>query len=118
MTKLKLIFLHSLPFALGIVLSYWFWRQPNVLLVIYLVLTTAFIRFGRDRKTEFLIAIYGIVAGFVVEALGTQVSGYQSFSLPQILGIPYWLIISWAFGFILMKRIGLILTTGTSWVKQ
>ena len=118
MLKLKLICLHSLPFLLGIICSYFFWQQPNVLLFIYIILTALFIWFGKDRKTEFLIAIYGLVVGYIVEVTGTRISGYQSFSLPQFMGIPYWLPVSWSFGFILMKRIGLIIGTGSAWINR
>ena len=116
MKKFQLIILHSLPFAFGIALSYFFWRQPNVLLGLYLLLTALVVWFGHDRKTEGFVFLYGVVAGFIIETLGTQVSGYQSFTLPQALGIPYWLIVSWGYGFILMKRIGLIVGGGSPWV--
>lgn len=74
--------------------------------------------FGQDRKTESLIFLYGLGAGFVVETLGTQVSGYQSFTLPQVLGIPYWLLVSWGYGFILMKRIGFIIVMGNYYKEK
>ena len=118
MTKLKLITVHTLPFLVGIALSYLFWGLPNLLLLFYLALTALVVWYGKDRWTESLIFLYGIAAGFVVETLGTQVSGYQSFALPQVLGIPYWLLVSWGYGFILMKRIGLIIGTGSPWTVR
>ncbi len=118
MNKSALIALHSLPFILGIALSYLFWERPDLLLALYLILTSLVIWYGKDRRTESLIFLYGIAAGFVVETLGTQVSGYQSFTLPQVLGIPYWLLVSWGYGFILMKRIGLIIGTGGPWTAK
>ncbi len=71
---------------------------------------------GHDKKIEFYILFYGLIAGFIIETIGTQVSGYQSFTQPDVLGIPYWLVVSWGYGFILMKRISLIITTGSPWV--
>ncbi len=118
MEKAKQITIHSLPLAFGILLSYLFWRSNFILLAIYLALVLFIILFGKDKKIELWIFIYGLIAGFIVETIGTQISGYQSFTQPDIWGIPYWLIISWGYGFILMKRIGLIIGTGSPWVKM
>lgn len=73
-----------------------------------MVLTLGLINFHKD-KTEFIIFAYGILIGIIVEVIGTQVSGYQSFTRPDFGGIPMWLPIAWGYGFIAMKRIGLIL---------
>ena len=53
--------------------------------------------------------MYGILVGIVVEVIGTQISGYQSFTKPDFGGIPIWLPIAWGYGFVAMKRIGFIL---------
>lgn len=117
MRKLQLILLHSFPFGLGIILSYFFWRNNLLLLMLYCLLTIIVVQTGRDRKIEWQCALYGLAAGFIVETLGTQISGYQSFTQPQLLGIPYWLLVSWGYGFILMKRIGFILARGSAWAN-
>jgi len=85
---------------------------------VYLFLVLALIFFGKDKKTELKIFLYGMLAGFVVETIGTKISGYQSFSNPDILGIPYWLIVSWGYSFLLMKRIYLIIATNSPWTKN
>jgi len=117
MAKTKQILIHSLPLVFGILLSYFFWQINFLLLAIYSILVLAIIFSGRDKKIELNIFVYGLIAGFAVETIGTQISGYQSFTQPDILGIPYWLIVSWGYGFILMKRIGLIIGTGSPWIK-
>ncbi len=111
------LIIHTLPLLLGVVFSYFFWRNNSILLIIYLLAALAVIWVGRDRRTEFLVFIYGAVIGFLIETIGTQVSGYQSFANPQILGIPGWLVVAWGYGFVLMKRIGLVITQGTPWTK-
>lgn len=118
MNKLAKILLHTAPLVLGIILAYFLWRHNGVLLVIYLLLVFGLILFGKDRKVEALILLYGIIAALVVEIIGTQVSGYQTFNNPDRWGIPYWLPLSWGYGFILMKRIGLIISTGSAWTKK
>ncbi|MBI2610216.1 hypothetical protein HYW53_03545 [Candidatus Giovannonibacteria bacterium] len=102
------IFLETLPIFLGILLSYLFWQNNILLFIIYLVLTLALIFWHKD-KTEFIIFVYGIIIGLIVEVIGTQVSGYQSFTNPNLWGIPFWLPIAWGYGFIAMKRIGFVL---------
>jgi len=118
MNKFCLVIFHSLPLFFGILLSYLFWRSNLLLLVIYSVFVLGLIYFGKDRKTEFLIFIYGSIVGFIIETIGTQISGYQSFTQPDVLGIPYWLVVSWGFGFLLMKRISLIIATGSPWANK
>ena len=113
-----LLIVHSLPLALGVLLSFLFWRSNVLLLIIYCLLVAAIIFFGKDRKSEAWIFVYGIIAGFIIETIGTQVSGYQSFTNPDVWGIPYWLMVSWGYGFILMKRISLIIATGSPWVSK
>lgn len=115
--KIQQLIIHSSPLALGILLSFLFWKQNLLLLVIYLVLVLLIIWFGKDKKVEAWIFIYGLISGFAVETIGTQISGYQGFTHPDIWGIPYWLIVSWGYGFILMKRIGLIIATGLPWTQ-
>lgn len=88
------------------------------LLIVYTLLAAALVLFGKDRKVESWIFVYGIAAGFIIETIGTQISGYQSFVQPDVWGIPYWLIVTWGYGFILMKRIGLIIASGSPWVPN
>ncbi|MBI3589268.1 MAG: hypothetical protein HY093_02545 [Candidatus Liptonbacteria bacterium] len=115
MSKIMQILIHSLPLVLGIILSYFFWRHNTDLFLIYLVLSLVVIFLGKDRKTETWIFIYGLIAGFIVETIGTEVSGYQKFTQPDLLGIPYWLVVSWGYGFVLMKRIGFIIKNNSPW---
>ncbi len=118
MQKIILIALHSLPLAAGVVFSYFFWSSNTTLLLTYLIITFLLIIFGSDRRLERWIFLYGLIAGFVVDTIGTNLSGYQSFTLPQIWGIPYWLPVTWGYGFILMKRISLIIGTGSPWISD
>ena len=104
MTKLSKVFIETLPILFGILLSYLFWQNNVLLFIIYLVLTFGLIYFHKD-KTEYSIFVYGIFIGIIVEVIGTQVSGYQSFTKPDFGGIPIWLPIAWGYGFVAMKRI-------------
>ncbi len=108
MNKISKVLLETGPILFGILLSYLFWQNSIVLLTLYLTLTLGLIYLHKD-KSELIIFAYGIVIGTLVEILGTQVSGYQSFTKPDFRGIPMWLPIVWGYGFIAMKRIGLIL---------
>lgn len=115
--KIKLIVFHSLPIIFGIIISGILWKSSILLLSIYIIAVILLILAGEDRKTEIHILIYGIATGFIVEAIGTEISGYQSFTNPDFFGIPYWLPVVWGFGFILMKRIGLIISIGSPWTS-
>jgi hypothetical protein len=117
MNKIFKILLHTLPLMAGVGVSYFFWRSNTTLFIIYAFLVLALILAGKDKKVESLILAYGLIGGFAIETFGTHISGYQSFSIPQIWGIPYWLVVSWGYGFILMKRVGLIIATGSPWAE-
>lgn len=109
MTKLFKILIETLPIFFGILLSYLFWQNNILLFIIYLILTLGLIYFRKD-KIEFIIFIYGILIGAIAEVIGTQISGYQSFANPDFAGIPIWLPIVWGYGFVVMKRVGFVLT--------
>lgn len=108
MSKLPKVFLETLPILFGILLSYLFWQNNVLLFAVYLVLSLGLMYFHRD-KNELMIFIYGIIIGAIVEVTGTKVSGYQSFTNPDVGGIPLWLPIAWGYGFVAMKRIGFVL---------
>lgn len=110
--------IHSAPLAFGIILSYLFWKSNILLLTVYVIAVLLLILIGKDRRIELRILVYGMIAGFATETIGTQISGYQSFTNPDIFGIPYWLIVVWGYGFVLMKRISLIIATGSPWLRQ
>lgn len=108
MAKFLKIIVETLPILLGVILSYFFWQNNILLFTIYFLLSLGLIYLHKD-KTEFLIFAYGIVIGALVEIIGTQVSGYQSFVNPDFGGIPMWLPLAWGYGFVAMKRVGFIL---------
>lgn len=109
MDKLLKVSLETLPIILGIFLSYLLWQNTVLLFLVYLTLTLGLTYLHKDKQ-EFIIFAYGIFIGTLVEVAGTQVSGYQSFTKPDFLGIPIWLPVVWGYGFIAMKRIGIILS--------
>ena len=115
MSKTGQLLLHSLPLLGGVFLSYLFWQSTYLLLSFYVIIVITLIFYGKDKKIEFKIFEYGLIAGFVIEIVGTQVSGYQSFTKPDFMGIPLWLPVSWAYGFILMKRVALIIAKNSPW---
>lgn len=106
--KFLRVFIETTPIFFGIFLSFLFWENNILLFVLYFVLSLGLIFFHKD-KTELVIFGYGIFIGALVEIIGTYVSGYQSFTNPDFLGIPVWLPIVWGYGFVAMKRIGFVL---------
>lgn len=115
MNKIGQLLIHSSPLVLGVILSYFFWQSTYVLLFLYIAITLLIIFTGKDKKIEVEILVYGIVVGSLIEIIGTQVSGYQSFAKPDFMGIPLWLSVSWGYGFILMKRAALIFVKDSPW---
>ncbi len=116
--KISQIIIQTLPLLVGMTFSYLFWKYNIILFGIYLISLIGLVTLGKDRKNEFIILLYAIIIGFIVETIGANISGYQTFNNPDALGIPYWLLLAWGYGFILMKRIGLIISTGSPWTNH
>ncbi len=106
--KYSEIFLQTIPLLIGILLSYLFWKNNILLAIIYLAMVLIILKI-KYYKGDLFALIYGFIIGFLIEVIGTKVSGYQTFSNPDFLGIPFWLLLAWAYGFMLMKRIGVLI---------
>ena len=105
------IVVQTIPVLLGIVLTYLFWRNSFLLTLIYLAAIAIILRI-KYYSGDLFALLYGFLLGILVEVIGTSVSGYQSFTNPDFLGIPLWLPIVWAYGLMAMKRIGIIIHEG------
>jgi len=108
---MKKIWVHILwelaPILVGILLSYLFWRNNFLLAGIYLGLIGFLLKLKFQAGDWHALAI-GFLVGLAVEVIGTSVSGYQVFVNPDFWGIPIWLPIAWAYGFLAMKRVGVL----------
>ncbi len=102
------IFWETLPLLLGIILTGLLWKHNFLLTIIYLIVIAVILKI-KHYHGDIHALIYGYVIGFIIETIGTSIAGYQSFTNPDFWGIPFWLPIAWAYGFMLMKRIGIII---------
>ena len=102
------ISLQILPIVFGVVLSYFFWQSSALLALLYIVTIFIVVRW-KYYPGDYAALVVGFLVGLIVEIPGTSISGYQSFAHPDFLGIPMWLPIAWAYGLMMMKRIGVIL---------
>jgi hypothetical protein len=102
------VFLETMPLLVGVGLTYLFWRDKILLTLLYLLAIATVLKV-KYYPGDFLALAYGLVLGLFVEVVGTTFAGYQKFANPDMLGIPIWLPISWAYGLMLMKRIGIII---------
>ena len=73
---------------------------------------------GRNKKSELTIFVYGFIMGGILEVFGNHIVGYQKFLNPDFLSIPLWLPICWGYAFVVMKRVSLIMATGSPWTKK
>jgi hypothetical protein len=96
------------PIFFGIILTYSFWHNNLLLAVLYVLAIVVFLKIEYHRG-DIHALIIGCIVGFAVEAIGTSVAGYQSFANPDFFGIPMWLPIVWGYGFLFMKRVGVII---------
>ncbi|MEK6837384.1 MAG: hypothetical protein AABX69_01925 [Nanoarchaeota archaeon] len=102
------ILLQTSPIAAGAVVTYFFWQNSIVLTTIFVGMVTALLLFTYQKGDIFAL-IYGTILGFLLEVFEIKVAGFHSFSNPDVLGMPFWMPIAWGYGFVLMKRIGIII---------
>lgn len=107
--KIKEVVMQTIPLLLGLFFAGLLWKYNIILLLVFIgILIAVFLI--KYNKGEFIILLYGIGIGLLIEILGTYVIHYQSFANPDILGIPLWLPVAWGYAFVLMGRIAKILS--------
>lgn len=89
-----------------------------MLLVLYSSILIIYILWGNDKVLELKIATYGIIWGFILEITSTEISGFHSFRRPDFMGIPFWLPVSWGYGFVMAKRVSLIIYTNSPFTSK
>lgn len=102
------IFLETVPILIGVVLTYFFWKNNFLLTVLFAALLAATLKI-KYYPGDLFALLYGSAIGFALEVFQTSVAKFHSFSNPDFLGIPVWMPFVWGYGFMLMKRIGIII---------
>lgn len=79
---------------------------PNEYLLLSLLILISIYLLYESKWSELNLYILGLVLGFIIEYLMGLVSRSQYWINTSILPIPLWLPFAWAFGFIVIRRIG------------
>lgn len=106
------ILIQTLPIILGAVLTYFLWHNNMLLTALFLLITAVVLYIGWSPGDLFVFA-YGTVLGFAIEFFEVNIAKFHSFSNPDFFGMPLWMPIVWGYGFVLMKRIGVIIYEDT-----
>ena len=78
------------------------------ILVILAIIVTLLLRY---RHGELLLLTIGILAGGVIE-IGLRFVGFQQvWNNASLFGVPYWLPLIWGFGFVVITRLGIYITS-------
>src|SRR3989338_10167367 len=96
-----------LPLAIGLLFAAFLWENTLLLTVLFAALIILVLAFSYKRGDEWIFVL-GFVLSLVIEGVGVA-AGYQSFARPTAWGIPLWIPLAWGYGFIFVKRLGLIL---------
>lgn len=76
----------------------------------FLVLfATAIVWFFQYNSGELYLYLAGLILGMIIE-IGMRVLGYQQvWRKAHLFGVPYWLPLIWALGFVVITRLGIFL---------
>ena len=58
------------------------------------------------NKNEYKLYIIGVVAGILIEARGELFSGSLHLGMTSFMGVPYWMVLVWGLGVVLITRVG------------
>lgn len=109
--RLKTIFAIStetLPLLIAAGITYFFHENSILLTFIYLALI-GILLFIKYKPGDLFSLCYGAVLGFAIEVFETNITRIHTFAHADFLGMPMWMPIVWGYGFMLMKRIGIII---------
>ena len=107
MEKINKTLLELVPIFIGIALNGIFWKESLLLAFVYIIMIIVVVRTSY-KKGDYIALGIGFVSGLIIEIMGASI-GFQVFTRPDFFGIPFWLPIAWAYAFMFMKRIGVII---------
>lgn len=102
------IAIETFPILFGAVVTYFLWGNNFLLALIFLAATAVILKLKYYPGDLFAFS-YGALLGFGIEVFQTSIAKFHTFSNPDILGIPIWMPLVWGYGFMLMKRIGILI---------
>ena len=104
MKKVSLAFIFSSILSVLVLLSVClFWRNSLLLTGLLIIISAVMIGMGKNKE-DFYLYIVIFFIGATAEAIGVA-SGAWSYTLPDIIGIPFWLPFVWGNAGIMSKRI-------------
>jgi hypothetical protein len=80
--------------------------QNEFIVAGWVVILTVFLFSLRYERKEWILFLIGLIAGIIAEVGGDMIAKMQYWNNGSLLGIPLWLPLLWAFGFIVIRRIG------------
>ena len=83
--------------------------QNELAIAIVLIFMTAITFWISYEKNEYRVFLLGLILGLVMEIGGDAIYKMQYWDNGSLFGIPIWLPFLWAYGFIIIRRIGNII---------
>ncbi|MFZ2049163.1 MAG: hypothetical protein WAV25_02625 [Minisyncoccia bacterium] len=91
-------------------------HMSELSLTIIAILFTALIFKVKTHKNEYKVFLLGLVIGSFIEIVLGLISRKQFWEDASLMGIPAWLPIAWAVGFVVITRVGMTME-GFKWKK-
>jgi len=94
-----------------------FANMSELTLTIIALLFCALIFKVKTHKNEYKVFLLGLIIGSFIEIILGLISRKQFWDDASLFGIPFWLPITWAIGFVVITRVGMTLE-GFKWTEN
>ncbi len=94
-----------------------FANMSELTLTIIALLFCALIFKVKTHTNEYKVFFLGLIIGSFIEIILGLVSTKQFWDDASLFGIPFWLPITWAIGFVVITRVGMTME-GFKWVEN
>lgn len=88
-----------------------FLKGDEIRITIMLIIVIGITFVIEYKKKEWAVLLAGIIIGFLVEFSGDAVYQLQYWEQASFFGLPIWLPILWGYGFVMIRRIGNLITS-------
>lgn len=108
MNKFLLVMKELIPFLILFVLQTFIHSEIIFFILALVVILLDY--YIKQSKNEWKLFLVGAFTGFIIEVVMGLIYRSQFWENASLLGVPLWLPLTWGYGFLVITRVGNIIT--------